>query len=249
MLASHVGELLMFLGKRVWMIGTSILLLCMLGASSFWIYLNRVDSERILDIPFATVVNERGEEQTLALDVYLPDSSRPGPHPAILWFHGGGFRSMDKSQLYIKGLCDEFAKRGFVTVAPDDRLRRHPEQDMAGTIADAVSDGRSAVDWLFENADRFGIDDRSVAVGGGSAGGIPVANLVHGSRGGSPPPDFISSRGVAIRLSTTSERSMRSSVVFSRRRWQPAPNELRRFRSAPCKRLGLARGAATALNR
>ncbi len=128
--------------------------------------------KRMTDIPFS---------DTLGLDVYLPDSSvHYGARPMIMWVHGGGFRpGNDKAQSYIVEFSTEFAKRDYVCVAPDYRLRDNPKDDMPGTIRDAVQDVDAALTWVREGADQFNIDPRTVYLAGGSAGGMTVVTLCY----------------------------------------------------------------------
>ncbi|TVQ24508.1 MAG: alpha/beta hydrolase [Spirochaetaceae bacterium] len=118
---------------------------------------------------------------TLGLDVYLPDAqAHPGARPLIMWVHGGGFRpgpGDDKSQSYIVTLSIEFAKRGYVCVSPDYRVRDKSSNDRAGMIADAVQDVDAALSWIRERTDEYGIDRHNTFLAGGSAGGITATIL------------------------------------------------------------------------
>ena len=126
----------------------------------------------ILDVPFS---------DTLGLDIYIPDAdAHPGTRPLIVWVHGGGFRpGNDKSQSYIVAFSIEFAKRGYICVSPDYRVRENPRDDIKGTIADAVSDLDAALVWVRENADRYRIDRENVFLAGGSAGGMTAVTLCY----------------------------------------------------------------------
>lgn len=135
---------------------------------------------RIEDIAFVEVTNISGEQETLRLDIYLPPGQAAGPRPAVLWFHGGGFRpGNDKRQVYIPMFARAFAARGYVGIAPDYRLRDDAMSDFAGTIADCVADGRQALEWVRAHAAEYGIDPARLALAGGSAGGMLVLHLVH----------------------------------------------------------------------
>lgn len=136
--------------------------------------------QRIDDLPFATVTNETGAEEILHLDVYAPTAVSETLRPAIIWFHGGGFRpGNDKRQRYIPWFARVFAERGYVGIAPDYRLREDPQADFAGTVGDAVADGRAALTWVKANATTYQIDSRRIILAGGSAGGMLVFHLVH----------------------------------------------------------------------
>src|SRR5581483_3076569 len=96
---------------------------------------------------------------------------------AVLWLHGGGFRpGSDKTQGYIVRMATEFAKRGYVSVAPDYRVSDQPGDPMQ-KLKDAVEDCRAALAWMKTHGAELGIDPARIAVGGGSAGGIAAISL------------------------------------------------------------------------
>ncbi len=104
---------------------------------------------------------------SLALDVYLPDS--PGPHPAILFVHGGAWHTGDKRRL--APLARFFAKRGYVGFSINYRLApayRYPA---------ALEDLRCAVKWVRAHAADYGVDPDRIAAVGTSAGAHLVALL------------------------------------------------------------------------
>lgn len=133
------------------------------------------------DIEFRTATNAKGEAEALKLDVYQPAGDRERNRPAILWLHGGGFRpGSDKQQKYIVAMATEFAKRGYVCVSSDYRVRAEQGASAARlpVLRDAVEDGRAALAWVRAHATEFGIDPERIAVGGGSAGGMLAVSLV-----------------------------------------------------------------------
>jgi len=88
---------------------------------------------------------------------------------AIVFFFGGGWTGGSPAQFapHSRYLADQ----GIVAIAADYRVRRRH-----GTTADkCVADGKSAVRWIRQNADRLGIDPKRIAAGGGSAGGHVAA--------------------------------------------------------------------------
>lgn len=131
------------------------------------------------DIAFADVINSDGKRERLLLDLYVPGLSG-GAYPAIVWFHGGGFApGNDRRQIYIPMFAKAFAARGFIGIAPDYRVRAQPHADFAGTLADAVADGRQALAWVRMNAADYGWDGRRLVLAGGSAGGMLVLSMCH----------------------------------------------------------------------
>ena len=136
--------------------------------------------EVVENITFTQAVNHEGREEDLRLDIYLPPVRPHVVHPAVLWFHGGGFRpGNDKRQVYIPRFANAFAALGYAGIAPDYRVRADPTPDMAGAVRDAVADGRAAWAWVREHGSEYHIDPRRIVMAGGSAGGMLVLNLVH----------------------------------------------------------------------
>jgi acetyl esterase/lipase len=81
--------------------------------------------------------------------------------PAIIWIHGGGWRSGNKSTNKIKLL----AEHGFFGVSIDYRLSGE------ASFPAAVEDSKCAVRWLRAHAQEYNINPDRVGVWGGSAGG------------------------------------------------------------------------------
>ena len=103
----------------------------------------------------------------------------PGPHPALVYYHGGGWVIGD---LYTHdGLCRSLTNAARCAVLSVD-YRLAPESKYPV----AAEDSYAALLWTVNNAARLGIDPRRVAVGGDSAGGnlATVVGLMARERGG-----------------------------------------------------------------
>ena len=89
--------------------------------------------------------------------------------PAVVFFFGGGWNG---------GLVTQFeqhskylASRGMISFVADYRVKSRQK-----TSPDAcVADGKSAIRWVRDNAERLGVDPERLAAGGGSAGGHVAA--------------------------------------------------------------------------
>ena len=101
----------------------------------------------------------------LKMHVFAPSGHEPADaSPCIVFFHGGGWNGGTPAQFYPH--CHYLASRGMVAMSAEYRLKR-----VHGTSPyECVSDGRSALRWIRQNASRLGVDPTRIAGGGGSAG-------------------------------------------------------------------------------
>lgn len=118
--------------------------------------------ERLSDIPYV----DDGSREHL-LDVYKP--AGPGPHPVLLYIHGGGFRILSKDTHWIMALA--FARRGWLVFNASYRLAP------ANPFPAGIEDTCAAWEWVLANAERFGGDPARVVVAGESAGANLVTSL------------------------------------------------------------------------
>lgn len=92
-----------------------------------------------------TVYREVLGYRPLELDLHLP--SGPGPHPAIVYLHGGGWRRGSRKTTIPADLCESLAARGFAVATADYRLSgeaRFPAQ--LDDVRAAIGRLRSEVD-------------------------------------------------------------------------------------------------------
>jgi acetyl esterase/lipase len=102
----------------------------------------------------------------LSLWVFKPENHKLTDNaPAMVFFFGGGWNGGSPSQ-FVKH-CEYLAARGMVAIVADYRVKsRH-----GVTAKFCVTDAKSAIRWVRENASELGIDGNRIAAGGGSAGG------------------------------------------------------------------------------
>lgn len=94
--------------------------------------------------------------------VVIPEGE--GPHPVLVWFHGGGWviGSAETSLAICRDLADA---AGCAVVSVDYRLA--PETRAPGAVMDCLG----VTEWVLEHGREIGLDNTRVAVGGDSAGG------------------------------------------------------------------------------
>jgi pectinesterase len=105
----------------------------------------------------------------LHLDLFVPTRQQGTTCAAVIFVHGGGWRSGDKSQSVP--MAQWLAARGYVTAAVEYRLSTE------ALYPAAVHDLKAAIRWLRANAAMYNIDPQKIAALGCSAGGQLVALL------------------------------------------------------------------------
>nr|WSW57776.1 alpha/beta hydrolase [Streptomyces sp. NBC_00998] len=135
--------------------------------------------------PDTTTTYAAPDGTALKADLYLPRKApgRPaGTAPAIVLAHAGGFHTFDKSDL--RGTGRWLADHGVAVVAVDYRLAApgHP------TWNEAPQDLVSALGWVQQNAEQYGIDTSRISLGGMSAGGTLAMNAAYRLQAGTITP-------------------------------------------------------------
>ena len=122
------------------------------------------------------------DEDCLYLNVWMPDA--PGPHPVLVWLHGGSQVIGGTSRPIYDGAA--FARSGIVCVTVGHRIGLlglletgdvlGPDYDDSGNSV--LRDQVLALEWVRDNIAAFGGDPGHVTLGGESAGGKNVAALM-----------------------------------------------------------------------
>ena len=108
----------------------------------------------------------------LKLDAYVPAKNLGGEpwveyspvrKPVLLYIHGGGWNSLNRSIRNLNFL--PYVDKGWAVVNIDYRLL-----DQAPFPA-GIADCRYALNWIYENADKYKFDTTKIVVSGESAGG------------------------------------------------------------------------------
>jgi cation diffusion facilitator CzcD-associated flavoprotein CzcO/acetyl esterase/lipase len=115
----------------------------------------------------------------LAYRLYRPASA--GPHPIVVYFHGGGWviGSHDSDDPFCRDIC---SRSDAIVVSMD--YRHAPEHRFPAAVEDAFA----AVNWIEENSASLGGDPGKLAVCGWSAGGNLAAVVCQLARDAGAPP-------------------------------------------------------------
>lgn len=138
--------------------------------------------------------DEEGDRKELRLGVVRPaDGAAKEKRPLVIGLHSGGFlesfcRNVPCYVRYSNGfLAPNFAQKGFITASVEYRLTspldflkaRVGDDKLRETEYKAVQDARAAIGYIFENADRMGIDTENVFLMGTSAGAITALHAAY----------------------------------------------------------------------
>jgi acetyl esterase/lipase len=144
--------------------------------------------------------------------IYAPTQAGDGPHPAMLYLHGGGF--------VLGSIAMEHAQttslaRGVGAVVVSVEYRLAPEHPFPA----AVDDAYAALVWLHGHAASLGVDPTRIAVVGNSAGAGLAAALTLMARDRGGPPIRFQYLGIPVlddRLTTHSMTTMVDTPMWSR---------------------------------
>jgi para-nitrobenzyl esterase len=124
-------------------------------------------------------------EDCLVLNVWTPSLDDGKPRPVMVWFHGGGFSSLNGSSRAYDGV--RLAKRGDVVVVTlNHRLNIFGYLHLAGLGSTKFAPGSNcgqldliaALEWVRDNIAGFGGDPGNVTIFGESGGGAKVCTIM-----------------------------------------------------------------------
>jgi para-nitrobenzyl esterase len=161
------------------------------------------------DIVYGNAPDLQGNPVDLKLDLYRPVGDTVNRRPVVIWVHGGGFTTGDKSSGATQATF--FARHGYVAASINYRLlsptgcggQANPTPECVQAALAAQHDAQAAVRWFRANASTYGIDTSRIAIGGSSAGAVTSLLVDWRSEdpGTSGNPGFSSAVRAAISMS------------------------------------------------
>ncbi len=127
-------------------------------------------------IPFGSNSNLAGGEQTLYMDVFEPLGDPLEQRPVVLVAFGGSFVAGSRAD--VAPICQAFARRGFVAIAPDYRIGFFlPNTNSTSqAVLRGAHDMKACVRYLRRSVEEmenpYRIDTERILIGGISAGAI-----------------------------------------------------------------------------
>ena len=143
-----------------------------------WRYAHATNSVTLLDLADKVLAGTSGSRTVIShapygtdpaqrIDVIAP--AQPGPHPVLIFIHGGGWHSGAPGEYGFIGR--HFARAGYLVVLAGYRLGD------AGRYPHMLEDSAAALAWVNGNAARLGGDVDRVFVMGHSAGAYNAVML------------------------------------------------------------------------
>lgn len=123
---------------------------------------------------------------TLSLDIYEPEGDTETNRPLMLLMHGGSFVAGDKKDETIVNLCENFARKGYVTASMSYRLGiditnlANIDVELAKAVIRSFQDHNAALRFFYKSVqdegNPYGIDVNRIISGGVSAGAISAVH-------------------------------------------------------------------------
>ncbi|MEO0526155.1 MAG: alpha/beta hydrolase [Bacteroidota bacterium] len=114
-----------------------------------------IEAETLIDVSYADT------SAAQVMDIYIPEGE--GPFPAVVYIHGGGFFTGDKSA--GSSYAEALVENGYVAVSINYRLSGE------AVFPAAVHDCKAAIRFLKANATTYRINASNIGSWGDSAGG------------------------------------------------------------------------------
>jgi acetyl esterase/lipase len=131
----------------------------------------QVESRLPDGVTFVPNLAYRDGHERWKLDLVMPAEKGHSPRPAIVFVHGGGWRSGDKRKSNFLGPALEYAAKGYVCITINYRLSQH------APFPACVEDVKNAVRWLRAHAEEYNVDPDRIGAHGNSAGAHLVSML------------------------------------------------------------------------
>ncbi|MEO8087198.1 MAG: T9SS type A sorting domain-containing protein [Bacteroidota bacterium] len=137
------------------------------------------------DIVYGANTDYQGTNTILSMDIYQPTGDTAAFRPLIVWVHGGSFVGGSKIDNDVVGLCQHFAKRGYVCASITYRLGitfPYNQANATNSVFRGVQDMKAAIRYFRKDAattNLYRIDPEMIFGGGSSAGAFCALHLAY----------------------------------------------------------------------
>lgn len=155
------------------------------AATGKWYLEPRFEVRVTRNVVFDRVRTASGRTVVLRLDLYRPRRDPARDRPAMVFVHGGGFATGDKSLGPAPKLAHFFASLGYVAASIDYRLlsprictlQHGFSRSCFRAAMAAIHDSQAAVRWLRRHHSTYRVDTGRIGIEGESAGGIAATGV------------------------------------------------------------------------
>ena len=117
--------------------------------------------------PVATDIDvSYGKHERNKMDFWKAKSSKPTP--VLVYFHGGGFKKGDKTNIHKHTNINDYLKDGVSCISVNYPFLKHTNNDYLAIMKHC----RDAIDYIKKNATKWNIDPKKIGVSGISAGAL-----------------------------------------------------------------------------
>jgi acetyl esterase/lipase len=183
-------------------------------------------------VTYRTTTTHAGQTVDLKLDIYEPQGDTLEERPVVMWMFGGYWQFGNRQNM--AGYAQDSARRGYVGVTIDYRIRSSEGFDIIGAADDGYEDAVAAIEWLRDHAAEYDLDPDAIVAAGYSAGAINALHALH------RPADTPAAGAVAIAgiVFTPVSADRGPSVVFSGTEDTLVPYSLAESQCAQSRDLG-----------
>ena len=191
------------------------------------------------DVYYASNTNVLGDTIDLFMTIYTPNNDTFSERPLVIFAFGGAFVSGDRNDPIMTGLCEQFARKGYVAATIDYRLfpsavLGSPDSlELVDASIKAIGDMKGAIRFFRQSAEEgnpYKVNPDYIVVGGFSAGAFTALHTTYLDENDELPAGFDSlviangglegSTGDAINQTYSSE--VQACIAFSGALFDPS---------------------------
>jgi predicted esterase len=135
------------------------------------------DYDTTSGVTYRTTTTYTGETVDLKLDIYEPRGDTAAERPVVMWMFGGYWQFGNRQNM--AAYAQDSARRGYVGVTIDYRIRASEGFDLIGAADDGYEDAVAALQWLRAHASEYDLDPDAIVAAGYSAGAINALHALH----------------------------------------------------------------------
>ncbi|MEM8967358.1 MAG: alpha/beta hydrolase [Bacteroidota bacterium] len=143
--------------------------------------------DSLFSVQMETYTYAEKPDESLELDLYLPQNDQEKLRPLLLYVHGGGFSGGQRNGDRTNQFCQQLAQKGYAVATMSYTLTMkgqsfscdQPTPNKINTFRVAANDIARATRFLAERSEEFGINANQIVLAGSSAGAEAVLHAAY----------------------------------------------------------------------